>query len=52
VQGKGNAEIARNMGVAEGTVKSHVYGVMKVLGVSNRTEAALQGRLLLQNEST
>lgn len=51
VQGKGNAEIARNMGVAEGTVKSHVYGVMKVLGVSNRTEAALQGRQLLQGES-
>jgi two-component system, NarL family, nitrate/nitrite response regulator NarL len=40
-QGKSNKEIARQLNVLEGTVKLHVKGILRKLGVKNRTEAVL-----------
>lgn len=40
-RGCGNREIARKLGVAEITVRTHVSHVLGKLGVSNRVEAAL-----------
>lgn len=42
VQGRSNKEIARELDVAQGTVKLHVAAVMRVLDVNNRTRAALK----------
>jgi DNA-binding NarL/FixJ family response regulator len=39
--GKSNREIARELGLAEGTVKVHVTAILKALGVKNRTQAVL-----------
>lgn len=39
--GKPNKVIARELGMQESTVKVHVRQIMRKLGVSNRTEAAL-----------
>ena len=40
-QGKSNKEIARELKMLEGTVKIHVKGILRKLGVRNRTEAAM-----------
>jgi two-component system nitrate/nitrite response regulator NarL len=40
-EGKSNKEIAREFRVLEGTVKLHVKGILRKLGVRNRTEAVL-----------
>jgi len=40
-KGLSNKEIARILGVAEGTVKAQLRSVYKKLGIRNRTEAAL-----------
>jgi DNA-binding NarL/FixJ family response regulator len=40
-QGKANKEIAREMGITEKTVKSHVSSVLAKLGLTSRTQAAL-----------
>jgi two-component system, NarL family, nitrate/nitrite response regulator NarL len=40
-EGKSNKEIARELKVLEGTVKVHVKGILRKLGVRNRTEAVL-----------
>lgn len=39
IQGKPNKVIAREMEIAEGTVKTHLSAAFKALGVHNRTEA-------------
>ena len=39
IQGKPNKVIARELGISDQTVKSHVMGVLAALGVNNRTEA-------------
>ncbi len=39
--GYSNKEIARALGMLEGTVKVHVKSIMKKLGVNNRTQAAI-----------
>jgi two-component system, NarL family, nitrate/nitrite response regulator NarL len=39
--GKSNKEIARALKLLEGTVKLHVKGILRKLGVRNRTEAVL-----------
>jgi DNA-binding NarL/FixJ family response regulator len=41
-RGLPNKLIARQLGIAESTVKTHLTAVFAVLGVSNRTEAAYQ----------
>jgi two-component system, NarL family, nitrate/nitrite response regulator NarL len=40
-EGKSNKEIARELKLLEGTVKLHVRGILRNLGVRNRTEAAI-----------
>lgn len=39
--GNSNKQIARHLGVAEGTVKIHCAAIFRYLGVSNRTQAAI-----------
>lgn len=39
VRGRSNKQIARELGLSEGTVKQHLSAAFRVLGVSNRTEA-------------
>jgi len=41
VLGHSNKLIARNLRVAEGTVKVHLKGVLKKLNLRNRTQAAV-----------
>jgi DNA-binding NarL/FixJ family response regulator len=41
VQGKPNKIIARELDLAEGTVKIHLTAILKGLGVTNRTQAVL-----------
>ena len=40
-EGRSNRQIGELLGLSEGTVKIHVSAIMKALGVSNRSEAAL-----------
>ncbi len=41
LEGRSNKEIARTLGVLEGTIKVHLRTVMQRLGVHNRTQLAL-----------
>lgn len=43
-RGRSNKDIARLLGLSPATVKTHLAHVFGVLGVSNRTEAALHAR--------
>lgn len=45
-EGKTNKQISRELDLSEGTVKVHLNSVYRVLGVANRTEAALLARRL------
>jgi two-component system, NarL family, response regulator len=40
-EGKNNQEIAESLKVSEGTIKFHVNGILRKLGVSDRTQAVL-----------
>jgi len=42
IQGKTNKEIAKLIGVSDETIKNHISSIFKALGVSSRTEAAIQ----------
>jgi DNA-binding CsgD family transcriptional regulator len=44
VQGKSNKEIGGTLFISEGTVKNHLYSIMRKLKVSNRTELVLRLR--------
>lgn len=46
VTGLRNREIALQLGIAEGTVKVHLYKVYEKLGVKSRTELVVQARSL------
>ena len=46
IQGKPNKVIARELGISDQTVKSHVMAVMGALHVSNRTEAVYRAASL------
>ncbi|HEY0835941.1 MAG TPA: response regulator transcription factor [Azospirillum sp.] len=41
LEGRSNKEIARALGIVEGTIKVHLRSVMQRLGVRNRTQLAL-----------
>jgi two-component system NarL family response regulator len=43
-RGKSNKEIARALATTEGTIKGYVNSILGKLGVSNRTEAAINAR--------
>lgn len=45
-EGKSNKQICRDLDLSEGTVKVHLNAIYRVLGVANRTEAALLARRL------
>lgn len=42
--GKSNKEIARDLGMAEGTVKIHITAIFRALAVVNRTQAVLTAK--------
>lgn len=42
--GKSNKEIARDLGMAEGTVKIHITAIFRALAVVNRTQAVLSAK--------
>lgn len=44
--GSSNKDIGAKLGISEATVKLHVHHIMRALGVSNRTAAALMARRL------
>lgn len=46
MQGQPNKQIARELGIGEGTVKLHIAAVLRALRARNRTEAALRAREL------
>lgn len=48
VRGRSNKEIARQLGMAEPTVKGHLVTVFRVLRVRNRAEAVLAGQAHLR----
>lgn len=48
VQGRSNKQIAKDLGLAIGTVKMHVSAVLTVLGAQNRLHAATIGRHLFE----
>jgi DNA-binding NarL/FixJ family response regulator len=50
-RGMSNKEIARALRIAEGTTKIHASGVLRVLGVRNRTEAAAIAKILVTADS-
>ena len=44
MEGHSNKVIARDLGVAEPTVKSHIKNILNKIGATNRTQAAMWGR--------
>jgi DNA-binding NarL/FixJ family response regulator len=50
-QGLPNKEIARRLGIASSTVKNQLTVIFDRLGVSNRTQAAIAARALVQGRS-
>jgi DNA-binding NarL/FixJ family response regulator len=46
VKGKSNKEIARGLGLGEGTVKVHLAALFRVLGVRSRSAAAARGAII------
>ena len=51
-RGMSNKEIARALRIAESTTKIHASGVLRVLGVRNRTEAAAIAKIMLVTADT
>jgi two-component system, NarL family, nitrate/nitrite response regulator NarL len=49
-EGMSNKEIARTLGIFEGTVKVHVKSVFRKLGAKNRTMAALMATQEMRNQ--
>jgi two-component system nitrate/nitrite response regulator NarL len=44
MEGHSNKVIARDLRIAEATVKAHVKNILKKIGATNRTQAAMWGR--------
>jgi len=51
INGESNKEIAKSLFLSEGTVKQYVSSVLLVLGVDNRTQAAIKGSEILLDRS-
>lgn len=51
-QGLSNKQIARELEISEITVKAHVSLILRKLGVSNRTQAAIEARKLVAERDT
>ncbi|HZM89100.1 MAG TPA: LuxR C-terminal-related transcriptional regulator, partial [Blastocatellia bacterium] len=49
-QGMSNKEIARALKIAVGTTKIHASSLLRILGVRNRTEAAVIARNFILSE--
>lgn len=49
VEGRSNKEIARALNLGEGTVKIHLSGLLRALGVNNRAQAAVAGAAALSS---
>lgn len=41
LQGRSNKEIARQLGLSEGTVKAHVSAIFQIIGARNRVDAVM-----------
>jgi DNA-binding NarL/FixJ family response regulator len=52
MRGKSNKEIARFLGLSEGTIKIHCMSIYRELGVKNRTQAAMRAEQLLPELSS
>ena len=50
VEGKSNKAMARALDLSEGTIKFHLSAVFRILGATNRVEAATSGTRLLDRE--
>jgi two-component system nitrate/nitrite response regulator NarL len=48
MEGHSNKVIARDLGLAEPTVKSHVKNILNKIGATNRLQAAMWGRTNLE----
>lgn len=48
-RGQSNKEIARTLGLVEGTVKLHISAILKAFGVDNRTQAVVAAAQLLRD---
>ncbi len=44
LQGLPNKVIARRLGMAEGTVKTHLHGIYQIMRVNSRAQAILKSR--------
>lgn len=49
VKGKSNKEIARQLGLGEGTVKVHLAALFRALGVRSRSAAAAKGAIIISD---
>ncbi|KAB2673090.1 response regulator transcription factor [Ochrobactrum sp. LMG 5442] len=49
-KGEPSKAIARTLGLSEGTVKIHLKSLFKLLGVSNRSQAAIAGLDILAKQ--
>ena len=47
-EGQSNKYIAGNLAIAEATVKAHITGILRKLGIERRTQAAILAQRLLQ----
>lgn len=52
IEGKSNKEIAEELVITHHTVKSHITEIFRKLGVRNRTQAAVTGKLIHHRDLT
>jgi two-component system nitrate/nitrite response regulator NarL len=52
MQGSSNKVIARDLGVAEATVKVHIKTILRKVKVANRTQAAMWAQQNLNSAAT
>jgi DNA-binding NarL/FixJ family response regulator len=47
-EGQSNKDIAGNLSITEATVKAHITGILRKLGIERRTQAAILAQRLMQ----